>query len=69
MSIEKDKSQGESEEYGDTLDKNHGSEQHSYHDEEGGPTCFMERNQNEDGRPNAVEGRNSNEGNGEKEGK
>ena len=41
MSIEKEKSSGESEEYGDNSDEDHGSEQHSYHDEEGGPICFM----------------------------
>ena len=41
MSIEKEKSKGESEEYGDNSDEDHGSEQHSYHDEEGGPICFM----------------------------
>ena len=44
MSIEEEKSEGECEEYGDKSDEDHGSEQHSYHDEEGGPICFTGKN-------------------------
>ena len=51
MSIEKEKSQGESGEYGDKSDEDHGSEQHSYHDEEADPNASWERTQKEDGRP------------------
>ena len=35
---------GRSEEYGDKSDEDQGSEQHSSHDEEGGPTRFMGKN-------------------------
>ena len=44
MSIEKGKSHGESEEYEDKSDEDHGSEQHGFQDEEGGPRCIMGMN-------------------------
>ena len=41
MSIEKEKSCGESEEYEDKPVEDHEGEQHGFPDEEGGPICFM----------------------------
>ena len=44
MSIEKETSQGERDGHEDKSDDVHGSEQHSYKEEEGGPMCLMGQN-------------------------
>ena len=44
MSAKKEKSLGETEGCKDKPDEDHGSEQHAYRDEEGGPVCFLGEN-------------------------
>ena len=41
LSIENERSYGESEDYEDKPEEDHDSEQHGYQDEEGGPICYM----------------------------
>ena len=49
MSIEKEKSHGESEEYEDKPEEDHDSEQDGYQDEEGGPICYVGKSSSEGG--------------------
>ena len=44
ISIKKETSQGERDGHEDESDDVHGSEQHSYQEEEGGPICLMGQN-------------------------